>query len=393
MAMAGTRGQARAAGVAGLLAVLTGALILSPSAFAHSSGESFLHLDPEATGASGRGRWEIALRDLDDLLSLDADGDGTITRGELHGRRSDVTQLALAHLTISNSAGSCATRSDELTTTRRSGVTYALLSLALHCPPARGAADFLDVDYRLLLDQDRLHRGIIQVVGPAQATVIVRAGASQHRFPLSAVAASAGPGAFLRFVREGLVHIGVGLDHLLFLLVLLLPAVLRRQDGRWVAATDLRAVLGQVLKVVTAFTVAHSLTLSLAALGILQASPSVIEPAIAASVLLAAAANLWPPLASRLGGERWAVAFGLGLLHGFGFSSVLAELDLPRGSLLSALLGFNLGVELGQIALVLLFVPVAFALRHTGGYRRLGLQAGSALTALVAAWWLVERTL
>jgi hypothetical protein len=151
---------------------------------------------------------------------------------------------------------------------------------------------------------------------------------------------------------------------------------------------DLRGALGDVIRIVTAFTLAHSLTLGLAALGVVQVSSRIVEPAIAASVVLAAANNLWP----LFGRDRWAVAFALGLLHGFGFSSVLAEVGLPAGHLLAALAGFNLGVELGQLALVAVFVPVAFALRRTTGYRRLGLTGGSAAAAAIALGWLVQRT-
>ena len=133
---------------------------------------------------------------------------------------------------------------------------------------------------------------------------------------------------------------------------------------------------------VTAFTVAHSITLGLAALGVVRVSRRIIEPAIAASVLLAAANNC----ARSSGRDRWVVAFALGLLHGFGFSSVLAELGLPQGQLLAALFGFNAGVELGQLVLVALFVPLAFCAapppiagwpcRWLGAGRRIALLVG-----------------
>ena len=109
--------------------------------------------------------------------------------------------------------------------------------------------------------------------------------------------------------------------------------------------------------------------------------------AIALSVLLAALNNLRPVVTER----RWAVAFAFGLIHGFGFASVLADLGLPQGALLLALVGFNLGVEIGQLAIVAAFLPVAYALRARWVYRRLVFAGGSAAVALVAAVWLVER--
>jgi hypothetical protein len=142
-----------------------------------------------------------------------------------------------------------------------------------------------------------------------------------------------------------------------------------------------------VLKVVTAFTVAHSITLGLATLGVIELPSRWVEAAIAASVVLAALNNLFPLVLGR----RWLVAFGFGLIHGFGFASVLADLGLPREALLLALVGFNLGVECGQLAIVALFLPLAYALRRTRLYRLWIFGAGSALIAVVAALWLSER--
>ena len=142
-----------------------------------------------------------------------------------------------------------------------------------------------------------------------------------------------------------------------------------------------------MLRIVTAFTLAHSITLSLAALSVVTLPSRLVESTIALSVVLAALNNLWP----LVGGRRWAVAFGFGLIHGFGFASVLADLGLPRDALVLALVGFNLGVELGQLAIVTLFLPVAYGLRHTWIYRRIIFSGGSALIALVAAVWLLER--
>ena len=142
-----------------------------------------------------------------------------------------------------------------------------------------------------------------------------------------------------------------------------------------------------MFKVVTSFTVAHSITLSLAALSVISLPSRLVESTIALSVLLAALNNLKPLVAER----RWAVAFAFGLIHGFGFASVLTDLGLPQGALLLALVGFNLGVELGQLAIVGAFLPVAYALRGSWFYRRLVFSGGSAAIALVAAVWLAER--
>ncbi len=141
------------------------------------------------------------------------------------------------------------------------------------------------------------------------------------------------------------------------------------------------------MKVVTAFTLAHSITLSLAALGVVVLPSRLVESAIALSVVLAALNNLWPVVYRK----RWLIAFCFGLIHGFGFASVLADLGLPQESLLIALVAFNLGVEAGQLAIVGVFLPVAYALRRTAFYQRGVFLLGSAAIALVALLWLVQR--
>jgi hypothetical protein len=191
----------------------------------------------------------------------------------------------------------------------------------------------------------------------------------------------------LDYLREGVWHIWIGFDHILFLLSLLLPSVLMRSGDHWEPAPSLRRSLLEVLKVVTAFTLAHSITLSLAALQVISLPSRWVESTIAASVVFAALNNLKGTIEKR----RWVMAFVFGLVHGFGFASVLADLGLPQDALVLALVGFNLGVEVGQMAIVVAFVPIAFGLRTTEFYRRGVITVGSILVAIVAGWWFVQR--
>jgi hypothetical protein len=156
-----------------------------------------------------------------------------------------------------------------------------------------------------------------------------------------------------------------------------------------VAAVARFARFWDVLRIVTAFTVAHSITLTLATLGVVVAAVTLVESAIAASVVLAALNNVWP----LFQGRRWIVAFAFGLIHGFGFASVLADLGLPQGALVLALLGFNLGVEAGPAGHRGGVPACGLALRHTWFYRRVVLVGGSLLIALIAAAWFIERAL
>jgi len=174
---------------------------------------------------------------------------------------------------------------------------------------------------------------------------------------------------------------------MLFLLSLLLPAVLIRRDRQWQPTSSFRAAFIDVAKVVTAFTIAHSITLSLAVLGIVSLPSRLVESAIALSVVFAALNNVRP----WVDNARWIAAFGFGLLHGFGFAGALADLGLPTVSLALSLAGFNIGVELGQLAIVALFLPLAFAIRATRAYRRLALAGGSLAIAALASVWFFER--
>jgi hypothetical protein len=188
-------------------------------------------------------------------------------------------------------------------------------------------------------------------------------------------------------VAIGIAHIWSGADHVLFLLALLMTSVLQRTPAGWAARPSLRASIVDVAKIVTAFTFTHSITLSLAALGLLRPAPRIIEPAIAASVVVAAVDNLRP----FLGGRKWVVAGTLGLVHGFGFASALNDLALPKEALLVTLSGFAMGVETGQLIFVAAFVPLAFVLRKTVLYQRWFLRGGSLAIAMIAAVWMVER--
>jgi len=230
-----------------------------------------------------------------------------------------------------------------------------------------------------------MHRGLLKLeAGASVRSAVLDPSAPAQPFELSEAGVWK---TLVTYVGQGVWHIWIGIDHILFLVALLLPTVLWREGGRWVAARTLRAVGWDVLKVVTGFTLAHSITLTLATLGWVTLPSRPVESVIAASVALAAANNLWPVI----GGRRWAVAFAFGLVHGFGFAGALAELGLPQGALAASLLGFNVGVEVGQLAIVAVFLPVAFALRGTRFYRQGVLVGGSVLIACVALLWFAER--
>lgn len=360
-------------------------LLAATGALAHKPSDSYLTLRGTGSSSDIAVRWDVALRDLDYVLQLDRDNNGELTWGEVRQREAEITRLATSHLALSVAGQACAwDTTAPLQLDQHSDGTYAVLSLAAHCP---GLDAGLRARYSLFFDVDPSHRGLVQWIAPggsaAQALIFGTESAEQ---PLALQPAGAWD-TLRQYLVDGVWHIWIGYDHILFLLSLLLPAVLVRQDGRWVGAPRFGGATREVLKVVTAFTLAHSITLSLAALEIISLPSRLVESAIAASVVFAALNNLRGTIESK----RWVMAFAFGLIHGFGFASVLADLGLPQGALVLALVGFNAGVELGQLAIVAVFLPLAFALRGTPFYRVGVLKAGSVLVAMLAAWWLVQR--
>lgn len=353
---------------------------IAPAA-AHKASDAYLTL--ERDGASLRGQWDIALRDLDNVLALDANGDGEITWGELRARHADVGAYALARLSIASGGQPCPLHVEAHLVDAHTDGAYAVLTLAGRCAEA---APTLAIDYTLFADVDPQHRGLLNLVegGASRSHVLGARGAH------AVVGAAGGAlGQLVAYVHEGIWHIWLGFDHILFLVSLLLPAVLVRRDRTWQPTPSFRVSFVEVAKVVTAFTAAHSITLTIAALGVVALPSRWVESAIALSVVLAALNNVAPVVRSG----RWIAAFAFGLLHGFGFAGALQDLGLPTDGLALSLAGFNVGVEIGQLAIVAAFLPVAYVLRGTRAYRRVVLAGGSIAIAAVAAVWLAERAL
>ncbi len=373
---------------------------------AHKSSDAYLFFDqqPDRTTL----RWDIALRDLDLVLPLDADGNRDLTWGEIRAAWPRIDTLALASLAVPG----CRFELTGHALEQRNDGAYAVLLMSAPCQVTPKAS----IGYSLFASVDPTHRGIVRhtVAGaaptlrmlvPAAIPATIPAVALPVPAPAAAsVPASVAPTSAAEvasaeptdphtpsFIGEGVHHILTGYDHLLFLLCLLLPSVLQRRSGppaAWAAVAGWRQALLPVAKTVTLFTLAHSVTLALAALGWVKLSPSFVEPAIAATIMLAAFDNLRPLLLRWRG---W-VTFCFGLIHGFGFAGVLGELQLPPAQFGWALFQFNLGLELGQLTLVLAVVPLLYALRRRPAYVPLVLRTGSGLALLMALVWLVERT-
>jgi hypothetical protein len=374
--------------IAARLGVALVVALASGTALAHKSSDSYLLVD--AAPGKTTVRWDIALRDLDIALDLDADGDGKLTWGEVKAAWPRIEAYARPRLSIAG----CALQPVGRALERRNDGAYAVLNLTSDC--ALPAAP--SIAYSLFVEVDPTHRGIARIQRPGEPLSLRVLDPSQSA-AAGAVAASAASGASgaaapptassrWQFLAEGIHHILGGYDHVLFLLCLLLPAVMRRDGERWRPVDRLSQAILPVVGIVTAFTVAHSITLALAALKLVSLPSSFIEPAIAVTIVLAAMDNIWPVFPVR----RVVVTFFFGLIHGFGFASVLAELELPTADFAWALLQFNLGLEAGQLMIVVGATAVLFALRRSKAYRPIVIRGGSLLAMAIAGLWFVERT-
>jgi hypothetical protein len=310
-------------------------------------------------------RLSVNLFELDLLLSLDRDLDGRIQHAEIESQRRQISnylatrvQVLVDGKTLPMDAGAFDVRNSDdgkpaFETTLRFRSSMALRGFTIKCEP--------------LTEFGTDHRIIAR---------ISRAGGSEQFVFQQGVAYQAGAhstsAAVVQFVGLGAHHILIGYDHLAFLLALLLAS------GPWLS----------VVKIVTAFTLAHSVTLSLAALNVVSLPAWLIEAGIAASVVYVAIENL----VSRRPRQRWLVSLGFGLVHGFGFAGVLHEMALPRDHLLAALFFFNLGVEVGQLAVISVLLPLLWLLAHTSAYRATVTSASLGILG-VATLWLVRRLL
>jgi len=356
-------------------------LLATGPAAAHKPSDAYLRLaiDP---GATPHGSLDVALRDLDLVVGLDGNGDGAITWRELKARHLALAAYVQSRLVLDTPGGPCELRPVEHLVDTHTDGAYAVLRFVAECPTSPGR---LTLRYGLLFDVDPMHRGLLTV---SRAGAVTTAVLSPDRPEIALEASEARSAEFGPFFVLGLEHIAFGFDHLLFLLVLLLPAgYFRLPGGAWLPVTSWSRAVAEIVKVLSAFTVAHGVSLAAATTGMVDLPARLVESAIAATIVLAALDNVRPCLPRK----RWLIAFGFGLIHGLGFASALGPLDLPPLDLATALLGFNLGIEAVQVAVALCFLAAAYSLRTLGLPARGLLPVGSAGALALACFWFVDR--
>lgn len=359
--------------------ILLGCLLLSfNSAFAHQSSTAYLSIQQNSQGQT-QAEYRLAIRDLALITPLDSNQDLQISWGEVKGQQYTLYQQLAQQLQWSAAKQGCAAQQQQpLALDKIAGMTYVLAAFRVDCgqyPPDQ-------LHYSMLAQIDSGHRLIIsmQQADAASRSWMLGAGTSslQHNTLRQ---------TFSTYVQEGIHHLISGYDHLLFLLCLLLPAVYRRDKGQWLPVSHAGTAIKQTFYIATAFTLAHSITLSLAALHIVAIPARIIESIIAFSIALAALNNLIPLFGKR----QVLIAFVFGLVHGFGFANVLSSLPLEASARVMALFSFNVGIELGQLACIMLFMPLALLLRRQAFYRVWMLQGGSTIAGILALLWMIQR--
>lgn len=395
--------------MAKLLRIIVLLLVLSPFySIAHAPNQSYIYLRIyEENGIDGR--FEVNYVDINKILGTNFERDATLQDFEPYVEQ--LQKYFLEHTSFNSTYGN---HKISFTSATRGDVGLgAFISLNFELGNTLKIPDELEAEYNGIFEIDDTHRAFLLIEYNWKAGVIQNEARISLSFDpdntievLSLTDTSVWKG-FVAMIKQGVWHIWIGLDHILFLLALILPSVVRRwNDSRidsankpemeirqtkfitwdWFPVKRFRPAFIYIVKVVTFFTIAHTITLSLASLEIINLPSRLVESVIALSIGLAAYHNIRPIFK----GKDWVIAFVFGLFHGFGFASVLADLGLTSEFLTLSLLGFNVGVEIGQLVIIFMIFPILFLIRESKLYPKI-LVYGSLLLIFISLYWLIER--
>ena len=333
-------------------------------------------------------RLEITTEDLGDALGFGWDPT-EVSVLDVEARLDSIRAYMESHFSLSNTTGRLALDLQDVDVRFLELAEFVMLTYRVE--GVEGVPDLLDVEYSVMFEVDDDHRNLIVMehnwrTATFQGEVIALILSPRSPRQTLDLTSSTLWSGFLAFVWLGVWHIWIGIDHILFLLALTLPAVMTRREGQWQPVESFREALFNIVAIVTFFTLAHTVTLSLAALDIVRLPSRLVESIIAGSIAVAALANLRPQWTVK----EWSIAFVFGLFHGFGFASVLGDIGMGQEFLTLSLLGFNVGVELGQIAIIGVAFPLLFLIRRKPIYRWV-LRGGSIFLIAVATLWMFER--
>jgi hypothetical protein len=355
---------------------------------AHQMSTGYLNLDLSTSQENNiQGQLQLRWFDVDSQVKLDKNLDGQLQWQEVVSRKTQILAFIQANLSIQANQQRCVLKTpDGLRSDTHFDEGYLSVALIADCKSQ--SIDDLVIKYTGVFAQDPEHKLIVNLTGIGSdktgiASQVISVNQQQVNINLQS---SDWFSVLSSYVYQGIVHIFIGTDHILFLVVLVLTSVLIYQNGKWIPKLNNSQVIKDTAWIITAFTLAHSITLSATALGWIVPSSRWVEFGIAVSIVLTALNNLWP-LVTRLS----VITFGFGLLHGMGFASVLGELGLSEQHTLLSILAFNLGVEAGQLMILLALLPALFYCRSKQWYPKYGLKVGSIVIGIIAINWSIQR--
>lgn len=344
---------------------------------AHQSRENYIEL------TRGETVWtfqcDIETDNFSKVLQIDDNANTIVSWPELRANEKKITDYLLKNIVLKEGKQLLPLSVADYDIDRRDDQSYLRVTLTSK-PCSRG--ETCTLYYRLFFDIDPLQRVFLTIKGEQNSTPMLL---TPHQ-PDVTVQGSEQTlwQQFGAFFKEGLWHIWTGYDHLLFLLMLLLPALVDKSGDNVRRHLSIKKAFRRIVTIVTLFSVAHSLTLSAAFFDYVSINPKIIEGGITVSVMVTALLNLFDVTVKRL----YLMVFAFGLLHGLGFANALHAITMSTSHIVVSLLGFNLGVEAGQIVLVSLVMPFLYLLAGYGFYHRWGARALSGLTLLMATYWL-----
>lgn len=360
-------------------------------AWAHSFNESYVYFDVTETTLGGN--VQVNTRDLARVLARDGTVEKPLTENEVLEHQQELFAYFEERLLLSHQGQPYQIVFDNVSFLPTKVGNFALLHFDVLDIVETPTTIEMSFD-ALFGDIDPTHRGY------ALIATNTRNGMEENEGYISLVFAPGDgikelylndeptKGVALTFLEHGVWHIWLGFDHVLFLIALLLSSVMVIKESRWEPASDLKRSLKNTVKIVTVFTLAHTVTLCLATFEIVTLPVVLVEAVIAISIAVVALGNLYP----RLHAKSWVIVFIFGLFHGFGFANVLEPLGLDPARKAIGLFAFNVGVELGQLAIVLAVFPIFFAMRRWPAYRFVALQVTSVALIAISVFWFVERT-
>lgn len=348
-------------------------LFITSASWAHPPGLSSIYLQLEPQGIAAR--MTFALQDIEAFAPMDSDLDAEVSDAERDAAKPSISKLLSGQLKLS--VNGQVVLPIEPGKVGFDGQNNAHVDFHFELPGGVARQLRLKSEFLVLLPEGHQQQLTVKIEGQK---VIAEAMLSREHdewaLDLQNVQLPSAFSAFVDFFKLGIEHIVTGYDHLLFLFGLLMVT-----HSFWPA-----------IKIITFFTIAHSITLALAGLNVIELPSSFVEPFIAATIVYVGAENIIR--GDHPKGRHW-LTFGFGLIHGFGFASVLREMEIGNADfgILLPLLSFNLGIETGQIAVASMVLPLIWTLNNRVATSRKFLTVCSAAVSLMGLYWLIERTL